>query len=111
MRQFDIAYADLNPPKGHAQSGKRPCVVVQCDVFNRYAPTVVIVPLTSVIRVPFPSEFVITPSTTNGLSKTSRFLGSQIMTIDRRFLSDPIGSLENEYRSMAKTAMATVLGW
>ena len=34
-------------------------------MFNRYAPTLNIVPLTSVIKEPFPSEFIIESSEPN----------------------------------------------
>jgi len=44
----EIWLVDLNPTRGHEQSGKRPCLVVSVDVFN-HGPVglVVVAPLTT----------------------------------------------------------------
>ncbi|MCA9378151.1 type II toxin-antitoxin system PemK/MazF family toxin [Candidatus Peregrinibacteria bacterium] len=67
------------------QSGNRPCLIVSSDIFNKYAPTLVVIPFTSTIRKVFPSECIIEPSHTNGLTQQSRLLGSQIITLDKNF--------------------------
>lgn len=43
----DIVWADLDPTKGHEQSGKRPVLVLSHDVFNERSGTVIAVALTS----------------------------------------------------------------
>jgi mRNA interferase MazF len=44
----EIWYADLNPPRGHEQAGRRPVLVVSTNQFNEGpADLVVILPLTS----------------------------------------------------------------
>lgn len=93
------------------QSGNRPCVIIQGDIFNTYSPTIVVVPLTATPKKPFPSEFLIDPSSTNGLTDQSRFLGSQIITLDKRYLGKKIGILEPEYHSLVEEAVKIVLGW
>lgn len=45
----DIYFADLNPVRGSEQGGIRPVLVIQNDVGNRYAPTIIISPLTKQI--------------------------------------------------------------
>jgi mRNA interferase MazF len=47
IKKFDIVLADLNPRKGHVQSGVRQAVVVQSNLFNRCSPHVIVVPLTT----------------------------------------------------------------
>jgi mRNA interferase MazF len=43
----EIRWADLNPAKGHEQSGHRPVLVLSHDVFNARSGTVIAVALTS----------------------------------------------------------------
>lgn len=43
----DIVWADLNPTKGHEQSGKRPVLIISHDIFNEKSGTVIAVALTS----------------------------------------------------------------
>jgi mRNA interferase MazF len=43
----DVVWADLDPTKGHEQSGKRPVVVLSHDVFNERSGTVIVVAVTS----------------------------------------------------------------
>lgn len=111
LRKYDIVMVDLNPRKGHAQSGFRPSVIIQSNAFNRSSPTIIVVPLTSVEKKIFPSEFLINPSPANGLKKRSRFLGSQIMTVDSSFIVKKIGRLERNYFPMVREALDVALDW
>ena len=43
----DVVWAELDPTKGHEQSGKRPVLVLSHDVFNERSGTVIAVALTS----------------------------------------------------------------
>ncbi|HMT01642.1 MAG TPA: type II toxin-antitoxin system PemK/MazF family toxin [Candidatus Absconditabacterales bacterium] len=109
MRKYEIWMADFDPRKGHAQSGRRPCVVVQNNLFNAYSPTVMVVPLTSIVKKPFPSEFLVEPSVYNGLTHTSRFLGSQVMTLDKVFLHEKLGTIEKNYYKLVSEALSLSL--
>jgi mRNA interferase MazF len=47
VRRGDIVTVELNPTKGREQQGSnRPCVVIQNDVGNQYAPTTIVAPFT-----------------------------------------------------------------
>jgi len=47
IRRGDIVTVELNPTKGSEQQGSnRPCVVIQNDVGNQYAPTTIVAPFT-----------------------------------------------------------------
>ena len=50
FRRGDIYLADLGEHHGHIQGGARPVVVVQNDYGNRFAPTLIVVPLTTEIK-------------------------------------------------------------
>ena len=43
----DIRWADLNPTRGHEQTGKRPVLILSHDVFNDRSGTVIAMALTS----------------------------------------------------------------
>jgi len=47
FRRGDIYYADMEPHIGSEQGGARPVVVLQNDVGNRYAPTLIVATVTS----------------------------------------------------------------
>jgi len=105
MNKYDICVGNFNPPKGSAQAGIRPCVVLQSNAISRHTKTVIVVPLTTNLKPRCPSEFVITPSKDNGLEKDSRFLGWQITTVDKSFLGHKIGTLEPAYYPLVQEAI------
>jgi mRNA interferase MazF len=44
----EIWLADLNPVRGHEQSGRRPCLVISVDLFNQSpAGLIIVLPVTS----------------------------------------------------------------
>lgn len=50
IKKGDIYYASLNPTIGSEQKGERPVVVLQNDCGNKYSPTVIVAPLTKIIK-------------------------------------------------------------
>ena len=75
----DIRWADLNPTRGHEQSGKRPVLVLSHDVFNDRSGTVIAVALTTQAQkagFPLTMELV-----ARGLPKQSWIKISQIRTL------------------------------
>ncbi len=75
IRRGDVVVIRLDPGVGSEQQKTRPAVVVQNDVGNRYAPTTIIVPLTSQTAQIYPTDVLI--------SKDSKALCSQILTVDK----------------------------
>lgn len=97
IQKYDILKINLNPRKWHTQAWIRPCVLIQSNLFNKYSSTILVVPLTKVVKDIFPSEFWIFPTKENWLEFESRFLGSQIMTVDKKFIEEKKWKLENKY--------------
>ena len=110
FKKYDIVLLDLDPPKGHAQAGVRPAVILQSNNFAR-ASTTIIVPLTTSNKKAYPSQFWIEPTKGNGLLLNSCFLGTQITTIDLEFIIKKIGYLEEKYYPQVKEALAISLDW
>lgn len=46
-KQGDVVYLDFNPIKGHEQSGFRPAVVINNNIFNENTKMVIVCPITS----------------------------------------------------------------
>lgn len=104
-KKYDIISANLNPKKWHTQAWIRPCLVIQNNIFNSKSPTIIVIPLTSNIKTPFPSEFIIKSSKENWLKKDSRFLGNQIITLDKDYIMEKIWRLESLYFEEIKKAI------
>ncbi len=111
LKKYDVALVDFNPRKGHAQSGVRPAVLIQSNLFNKNSSTLIFVPLTSAKKELFPSEFWIQATKINGLKHSSRFLGSQLMTVDKSWVLKKMGYLEEGYHSLIQQALALSLDW
>lgn len=90
----DIWWAALPEPVGSGPGFDRPIVVVQGDPFNRSRiATVVVIPLTSNLRLASLPGNVRLSSRRTGLPKDSVANVSQIMAIDRSLLIERIGKV------------------
>lgn len=49
-KKWDVVLVDLNPVKGKKISKTRPCLIISPNAANRHLHTVIVAPLTSVIR-------------------------------------------------------------
>jgi len=108
-KKYDVVFANFNPKKWHAQAWIRPCVIIQNNLFNKNAPTLIVVPLTTNMKKPFPSEFIIKASSLNWLEQDSRYLGSQIITIDKEYILEKVWCLEEVYYEEIKKALFIAL--
>jgi mRNA interferase MazF len=85
----DIYWADLDPTKGHEQSGLRPVLVLSNDVFNQRSGTVIAMALTSEPqRAGFPLTLELESA---DLPKKSWLKISQIRTLSLQRLSRKLG--------------------
>ena len=83
FRRGDIYYVQFgNTSTGSEQHGDRPAVIIQNDVGNTYAPTLIVVPLTSNTekKVTQPTHCLLE---NEGLSMSSMALAEQIFTIPK----------------------------
>ena len=85
----DIVWANLDPVKGHEQSGKRPVLVLSHDIFNDRSGTIIAVALTSQPqKAGFPLTLELESSK---LPKTSWVKISQIRTLSTERISGKVG--------------------
>ena len=86
-------------------------IVVQSDAFNRSRiATVVCVPLTSNLRLAEAPGNVRLDSGTAGLPKDSVANVSQIVTVDRKLLTERIGRLSKKQHALIQAGIDLVLG-
>ncbi len=60
-KQGDIIYINLNPTRGHEQSGFRPAIVISNNVFNKYTNMAIVCPITSNVKE-FPTHYILEDS-------------------------------------------------
>lgn len=101
---------NLDPVKGSEQAGARPVLVIQNDVGNEYAPTVIVAPLTTKAFSKWYPTNVQVPRGTAGLNENSTVLLSQIRTIDKSRLQRKIGHLPSELMHQVDAAIKASLG-
>lgn len=111
----DIFYASLSPIKGSEQDGYRPVVVIQNNLGNKYSPTIIIAPLTEVIKKETLPTHIIIPKT-GYLKYDSMILLEQIRTIDRCRLRSYLGKLSSSQlqeidNALIKTLSINVIGY
>lgn len=94
MHRGEIWWANLPDPEGSEPGYRRPVLVIQDDVFNQ-SPihTVIVVIITSNTQLAEAPGNVLLPRRVSGLSKDSVANVSQVFTVDKMFLTEPIGSL------------------
>jgi mRNA interferase MazF len=104
----EVVWADLDPTRGHEQSGLRPVVVVSEDVFNAKSGTVIAMAITSQPqRAGFPLTFAITSVV---LPKKSWVKISQIRTLSVERIGKKIGRMAPEEVSELVDGLNEILG-
>lgn len=94
IERGEIRWADVGPPDGSAPGFRRPVVVVSADAFNASRiNTVVVAAVSSNTRLADAPGNITLPTGRSGLGKDSVVNVSQVATVDKRRLSDPVGRL------------------
>ena len=92
IKKGDIYYATLNPAIGSEQKGERPVVVLQNDCGNKYSPTVIVAPLTKIIKKEkLPTHILI--HNNDFLRYNSLILLEQVRVIDKIRIFAYLGKL------------------
>lgn len=110
MKRGDVFLADLSPVKGSEQGGKRPVVIIQNNIGNKYSPTVIVAAITAKInKAKIPTHVEISKAT-HHLEKDSVILLEQIRTIDKNRLIDHLTVLDKAKMKEVDTALIISLG-
>ena len=110
MRRGEVWWASLPSPAGSGTGFRRPVVVVQSEPFNQsLIGTVVVSVVTSNLRLADAPGNVLLQREDSDLPKDSVVNVSQILTIDKSFLTDRVGSLPREVVAQIEAGLRLVL--
>ncbi len=110
IRRGQIYNANLDPVFGHEQAGYRPVLVIQNDVGNAFAPTVIVAALTTSLPPrPYPTEVRLAAGTA-GLARDAAIRLDQIRTLDKRRLEQYIGQVDSPIIEQVDKAIEVSLG-
>lgn len=107
--RFAIHWVALPRQPGHAQSGRRPAVVLADAPEHGFC--IVLPVTTNQARIVFPGTMQVEPDDENRLSRPGVVLGFQIRYLDRRFVQDRIGELGIEDQAELDGTLAELLGF
>ena len=110
MKRGELWWANLSEPSGSEPGYKRPVLIVQADTFNESKiSTVIAVIITSNLRLAQAPGNVLLPEKQTKLKKDSVANVSQIVTIDKSFLSEKIGKLNLNLFQQVEIGLKLVL--
>ena len=111
MRRGEIWWASLPAPRGSEPGYRRPIVIVQSDEFNESRiSTVIVAILTSNLRLAAaPGNFRLDRRET-GLSRDSVLNLSQVLTVDKSFLTERVGILSVRNLAAMDAGLKLVMG-
>ena len=111
VNRGQIWWAELAEPIASEPGYKRPVIIVQANEFNKSRiNTVVVVSITSNLRLADAPGNVRLSKAKTGLNKESVANVSQIITLDKQFLVEKIGELDNSTMQELDEGMTLVLG-
>ena len=110
IKRGEIYIADLDPVIGSEQGGERPVVVIQNNVGNYYAPTLIVAPITSrhFKKAKQPTHVALVG--VDNLTSPSVVLMEQILTIDKSRVIKYIGKVSDEQIRFVDKAVKVSLG-
>lgn len=109
FRRGDIYIANLNPFKGSEQGGTRPVLVLQNDTGNHHCPTLIVAPVSSILKKRRQPTHVLLKKG-RGLAMDSVVELEQIRTIDKSRVQRYIGRVTPEQMAGVGDAVRKSLG-
>ena len=110
MQRGEIWWASLQEPQGSGPGYRRPVLIVQADEFNRSRiDTIVAAAITSNLTLASAPGNVRLGPRSSGLPKESVVNVSQLITIDKRFLTERVKSIDPNIMQEVDAGLRTVL--
>jgi mRNA interferase MazF len=110
MYRGEVWWANLPDPTGSEPGYRRPVLVIQDDTFTQSRiRTVIVVVITSNIRLAEAPGNVLLPHAVSGLLRDSVANVSQILTVDKTFLVERIGTLPDYLQEEIDEGLRTIL--
>lgn len=110
IQRGEIWWADLPEPRRSEPGYRRPVLVVQADAFNRSRiQTVIVAVITSNTDLADAPGNVLLSAGSTGLVRDSVVNVSQLLTLDRGFLTERVGALPPRLRGSVDGGLRIVL--
>jgi mRNA interferase MazF len=110
MVRGELWWADLGLPRGSAPALRRPVLIVSADRYNRSnLHTIIVAVLTSNVKLAALPGNVTVPADVADLEVDSIVNVTQIATIDRGTLQEPIAALPDWLMAQVDTGLGRVL--
>lgn len=110
IQRGEIWWPDLPEPTGSEPGYRRPVLVIQSDDFSRSRiATAIVVVITSNLKLAGAPGNVLLPQNATGLSKDSVANISQVLTVDKRFLTEQVGNLPNYLLEQVEDGLRLVM--
>lgn len=110
MYRGEIWWADLATPVGSELGYRRPVLIVQDDTFTQSRlRTVIVLAITSNLELANAPGNVLLPNNVSGLPKDSVINVSQIITVDKSFLTERVGSLLPDLQAEVDEGLRMIL--
>lgn len=110
IRRGELWWADLPKPRGSEPGFRRPVLVIQADAFNRSTiQTVIVAVITSNLRLADAPGNVALPARASRLPRDSVVNVSQLVTLDRVFLTEHISNLPVRLQAAVDAGLRLVL--
>ena len=111
IQRGEIWWANLPEPTGSEPGFRRPVLVIQSNGFNRSRiETVIVAVITSNLRLAEAPGNVLLPHKLSGLNKDSVANVSQVLTVDKSFLTEKVGSLPSSIFREVENGLRLVMG-
>jgi mRNA interferase MazF len=111
IRRGEIWWASLSKPEGSEPGYRRPVLVVQTNEFNESGiGTVVVLTITSNLRLAGAPGNVLCHRRDTGLAKESVINVSQVATVNKARLTERIGMLPSRLMQEVESGLRVVLG-
>jgi mRNA interferase MazF len=110
MQRGEIWWADLPEPVASEPGNRRPVLIIQSNDFNRSRiQTIIGVVLTTNLRLAAAPGNVLITADESKLPKDSVVNVSQIVTIDRSFLTERVSQVDDRILLLVEDGVRTVL--
>jgi mRNA interferase MazF len=110
IQRGEIWWADLPDPRRSEPGHRRPVLVIQADAFNRSRiQTVIVAVITSNIELADAPGNVLLAANQTGLPRDSVVNVSQLLTLDRGFLTEHAGTLPPRLQGSVDRGLRTVM--
>ena len=111
MVRGEIWWASLPEPRRSGPGYRRPVVVIQSDPFNESRiNTVIVAAITSNMRLSAAPGNILLSAEESGLPRDSVVNVSQVLTVDKSFLTERVGVLSSPLAATLDDGLRLVMG-